>query len=86
MSKAKNFVMPLVKNTRPDHGQCQNCSCLTCSKPQLSPVTCLYSLMHNIKSYTKIQSRTIKPPCYQTCNVIFAGVLNFKKSLLDNLT
>ena len=44
MSKAQDFVMPLIKHMRPGHTQCQNRSCLTCSRIQLYLVTCSLSL------------------------------------------
>ncbi len=41
--------------------------------------------MPNTKSYTKMQSRTTKPFCYQTCDVSTTGAPNVEKALSDNL-
>ncbi len=40
--------------------------------------------MSNTKSYTKMQSRTTKPPCNQTCDVFAIGAPNVKKAPSDN--
>ncbi len=41
--------------------------------------------MPNTKSYTKMQSRTTKPTCYQTCDVSAIGAPNVGKASSDNL-
>ncbi len=40
--------------------------------------------MPNIKSYTKMQNRTMKPSCYQTCDVSTTEAANVEKAPLDN--
>ena len=44
-----------------------------------------YSLMPNTKSNTKMQSRTTKPLCYQTCDISATKASNIGKTPWDNL-
>ncbi len=44
-----------------------------------------YSLMLNTESYTKMQSYTTNPPCYQTCEISANDSLIVGKTSLHNL-